>query len=803
MPIRLKILLACLGLTALTLALGGYTRTAQKELGDVAIRIYDDAFLAVSYLRSAQNNLVRSEASFLRGGPDSEEALAAALPDVLEDLEVAKARAMSEAGRRSTAQLAEDVTELARQSLQDRDATLATLNRIEDRFQTAVEIFAGDGFRYRRSVGEIVERSARRTWFAILFSVLVALVITVVLTRSIVPALRRAVAIADAIAEGRLENRIPIRGGGETGQLLRALSTMQNSIAASLARIRALMREQESSHAGKIAAQHAQLDAALNNMTQGLCLFDANRQLVVSNHRFAEMFGPPAPGAAPEAVFPTPELASLLMGRGTAQEVFQCDLPDGRSVAVSRQPVAGGGWVTTYEDVTERRRAEAKLSFMAHHDALTGLPNRVMFREHMEHALGRARRGHGLAVLTLDLDQFKAVNDTLGHSVGDGLLCAVAGRLLGCVRDSDLVVRLGGDEFAVVQEQAVQPQDAAALARRLIEALAPPFLIEEHQVVIGTSIGIVLANGGEDGPDALLKSADLALYRAKAEGRGTFRFFEAEMDALAQARRSLELDLRRALVLNQFELFYQPLVDATHSVITGFEALLRWNHPERGMVSPALFIPLAEEIGVIEQIGGWVLRRACQDAAGWPGTLKVAVNLSPVQFRNRDLAKEVTAVLAATRLPACRLELEITESLLLQDSEGVLAILHEMRALGVRIAMDDFGTGYSSLSYLRRFPFDKIKIDQSFIRGLAENEDCGAIVRAVIGLGRSLGMAVNAEGVETAEQLEALRVEGCSEVQGYFFSKPRPAGEIAGLLQGGFGPGSADSSTGAVLAEAS
>jgi diguanylate cyclase (GGDEF)-like protein/PAS domain S-box-containing protein len=440
--------------------------------------------------------------------------------------------------------------------------------------------------------------------------------------------------------------------------------------------------------------------------------------------------------------------------------------------------------VIAVRDVTERRASEARIHRLAYHDALTELPNRVLFREHLQRALGRVQRGNNLAVLSLDLDRFKVVNDTLGHQVGDGLLRAAAQRLLGCVRKADLVARLGGDEFAIVQEEAAQPTEATALCRRLVQALSLPFEIDGHQVVVGVSIGVMLATAeGCLDADTLLKSADLALYRAKNDGRGTWRFFEAEMDAQMQARRMLELDLRQALAKGQLAVHYQPLVSTGGGRVSGLEALLRWSHPERGMVSPALFIPLAEEIGLIGTIGAWVLRRACADAAGWPGEPRIAINLSPAQFRDNKLAGQVAAALADAGLPASRLELEVTESLLLGDDAEILGMLHELRRLGVRIAMDDFGTGYSSLSYLRRFPFDKIKIDQSFVRGLAKQEDCTAIIRAVVGLGRSLGMAVNAEGVETAGQLALLRAEGCAEVQGYLFSEAQPAYEIAHLLQ--------------------
>ncbi len=438
-------------------------------------------------------------------------------------------------------------------------------------------------------------------------------------------------------------------------------------------------------------------------------------------------------------------------------------------------------------DVTERKHAEARIAYMAHHDALTDLPNRVLFHERLNELLGRVRRhGENLAVHCLDLDHFKGVNDTLGHPIGDELLKAVAQRLGKCLRDSDMVARLGGDEFAVVQFPLAGPHDASTLATTLIEVVSKPYEVHGHEFVVGASIGIALAPADDgDEADVLLRNADMALYRAKAEGRGTAHFFEPEMDRRIQARRMLELDLRKAFANGEFELFYQPLVNLDTNAISGFEALLRWRHAERGMIAPAEFIPLAEEIGLIVSLGEWVLRKACTEAMHWPNELKVAVNLSPAQFRSRGVVKAVLTALAYSRLPSDRLELEITESVLLGETEANLATLHQLREIGVRISTDDFGTGYSSLSYLRCFPFDKIKIDRSFVSELAERPDCVAIIRAVAGLGMSLGIATTAEGIETREQLERVRAEGCTEVQGYLFSPPRPASEIGKLIAAG------------------
>jgi diguanylate cyclase (GGDEF)-like protein/PAS domain S-box-containing protein len=435
------------------------------------------------------------------------------------------------------------------------------------------------------------------------------------------------------------------------------------------------------------------------------------------------------------------------------------------------------------EDIAERKRAEAQIARLAHYDPLTELPNRVLFQKSLTDALARrARKGDQLAVHFIDLDRFKTVNDTLGHPLGDALLREAAERLRGCVREGDTVARLGGDEFAVVQTGLKDMDGATRLAGRIVEAMAAPFDLQGHQVVIGASVGVAAAPSDGEDADELLKKADMALYRAKADGRGAFHFFERAMDEQLQARRALELDLRRALTAGEFELFYQPLYNLGDERVTGCEALLRWRHPDRGMVSPADFIPLAEEIGLIVPLGEWVLRTACAEAARWPDYVRLAVNLSPAQFRDRGLVRTVVSALAASGLPAQRLELEITESVLLQDSVANMSMLHDLKALGVRISMDDFGTGYSSLSYLRSFPFDKIKIDQTFVRDILEDSDAMAIIKAVLDLGSSMGIVTTAEGVETLEQLNALRGQGCAEIQGYFISRPAPASEIARLL---------------------
>jgi diguanylate cyclase (GGDEF)-like protein/PAS domain S-box-containing protein len=438
-------------------------------------------------------------------------------------------------------------------------------------------------------------------------------------------------------------------------------------------------------------------------------------------------------------------------------------------------------------DITERKRAEERIAFLAHHDSLTLLPNRGALRQRMDEQLSKMSRGSGgLATLCIDIDNFKTINDTLGHPVGDLLLNEVANRLRGVLRTEDFVARLGGDEFAIVVSDVGQPSEVSVLAERLIAEIQEPCDIDGHHAAVGASIGIAFAPGDGDDPDEILKNADLALYRAKADGKGTFRFFEAEMDARVQARRKMEIELRSTLQAGELEVHYQPLVNLATGEVSGYEALLRWPHPERGQIPPAEFIPVAEETGMIGHVGAYVLGRACSDAAQWPIPLKVAVNLSPLQFKSGNLLLIVKDALERSGLPALRLELEITEALLLERSSLVLATLHALRALGVHISMDDFGTGYSSLSYLRSFPFDKIKIDRSFVHGLSASNDSRAIVRAILGIGASLGITITAEGVEKEDDLLYLKAEGCNEGQGFLFSTAKPQDEILrGMLKKG------------------
>ncbi|MBS0532232.1 MAG: EAL domain-containing protein [Proteobacteria bacterium] len=694
--------------------------------------------------------------------------------------------------------------------------------------------------------------------------------------------------------------------------------------------VRQLARQHRASQE-QLELEKTRLDTAINNMSQGLLLFDSSERLIVCNRRYIEMYGlsPDVikPGCTFREAIEHRQATGSFGGdldqycrdtlRDTAREhVVVIKTTDGRSVQITNRPVEGGGWVATHEDITERenlererdrdraflnriidhiptqitvkdvhnrryvlansvaegqfgatrdviiggtaydhfdrdmadkitqadddavqsrdgqflddlqwdiggagprfitsqriiirdrndepqylvnivdditerKQANDRILHLAHYDALTDLPNRALFHELLEQEIKRIGRGEQFAVLYIDIDEFKSINDSVGHAVGDELLKNVARRLRKCIRETDFVARLGGDEFAIVQTAIRSPDDVTDLVKRIHDEIRTPYECLGHQLSTDASIGIALAPQDGTDLDQLLKNADLAMYGAKADGRRTYRFFEREMDAQAKTRRQMEMDLRRIITGGEFceggfEIHYQPLVSLRDDKVTGCEALLRWRHPERGMISPAEFIPVAEETGLIGELGAWVLATACAEAATWPDQIKIAVNVSPVQFRSHGLPLKVASVLAASGLAANRLELEITEAVLIRDDEIALAILHQLRAIGVRIALDDFGTGYSSLSYLQRFPFDKIKIDRCFVNDIVEPDGSSSIVQAVVNIAVARNMTTTAEGVETSSQREALRALGCSEMQGYLFSAAKPAEAIQQLLR--------------------
>jgi diguanylate cyclase (GGDEF)-like protein len=550
----------------------------------------------------------------------------------------------------------------------------------------------------------------------------------------------------------------------------------------------------------RLATERRNLSVAMNNIPQGLVLYDASARIIICNQPYIEMFG-----LSPDVVKPGCTMYRLIehrketgsfdgdveafcnaiihtvsLGKATRQLT---EAPGGRAIEIVNRPLKAGGWVATIEDITERTRADEKIAHLAHYDGLTDLPNRVLFRERLEQALKAVRPGEQVAVLYIDIDEFKGVNDALGHAIGDELLKGVAERLRGCLTGTDVAARLGGDEFAVIQTAIKKQSETTQLVEEIYAAIRQPLDCAGHLITTDASIGIALAPGNGLDLDQLLKNADLALYGAKGDGRRTYRFFETGMDARAKARRGLELELRQAISNGGLEAYYQPVLNLEDGTISCCEALLRWRHPERGMISPAEFIPVAEETGLINEIGHWVLNAACAEAANWPLDVRVAVNVSPVQFRSQTLALNVAAALAASGLAASRLELEITEAVLIRDDELALQVLHQLRKLGVRIALDDFGTGYSSLSYLQRFPFDKIKIDRSFIKDLAGAGASSSIVRAVVNIAAASDMSTTAEGVETEQQRNLLHILGCTEMQGFLFSPAISAGEIRRLLR--------------------
>jgi diguanylate cyclase (GGDEF)-like protein/PAS domain S-box-containing protein len=553
--------------------------------------------------------------------------------------------------------------------------------------------------------------------------------------------------------------------------------------------------------ANEIARINMQFDAALSNLTQGLCMFDGEKRLVVWNDRYTELYQLPPDllkiGTPHEAIIADRISRGILKGetnksaakkkiaslnqlpRDTASSRVD-EFSDGRFILVSRQPMANGGWLATHEDITERRRAEAEIIHLARHDALTGLANRVEFNAKLEAASKRLKRNGGtVTVMMVDLDKFKVVNDTLGHPAGDQLLIEVGKRLRSTVRETDVVARLGGDEFAVIQEDAPDQHEAAiALALRIINAVSQPFDLSGHRASLGTSIGIVLAPEHEIDPEGLLKRADLALYDAKANGRNDFRFFRNELLEVADTQRTAENELRDAIEQNEFELYYQPVVDAKTRALCGVEALVRWRHPTKGLIAPDRFIPLAESTGLIVPLGEWILRRACTDAASWPAHIKLAINISAIQFKKGNLFQVILRTLVETGLAPDRLELEITETSLLENQEAHLTTIRQIKNLGISMALDDFGTGYSSVNYLANFPFDKIKIDKSFTQGVLNRRDCKAVVASTLALAQGLGTVTTAEGVETEEQLEYLRAAGVDLVQGYLFGRPAPIAQL-------------------------
>jgi diguanylate cyclase (GGDEF)-like protein len=616
---------------------------------------------------------------------------------------------------------------------------------------------------------------------------------SLLITTQIVRRLKRMTATMDRLAAN--DTNVHVSGAGyrdELGEMARAMGVFKSNAIALQA------------YQSELEALNLRFEFALENMSRGLSMFDANERLIVCNQHYRDMYGLSDQTVQPGITFADILDERVAVGTGRVGEViggphlpWPMDEPDylsgevvtlvhaltdGRTIQVVFQPLKDGGWVALHEDITEERRQDARIERLAHVDAVTGIANRYAFHRALDVALRDGPALTSVAIHLIDLDRFKAVNDTFGHPVGDQLLQQVADRLVQAVRREDCVARLGGDEFAIIQHNFRHAHEADALAERLIKVVSAPYELAGGQVEIGASIGVVIGGSHGTTADDLLRNADIALYRSKTDGRGRHVMFHADIEQELKARRKLEADLLLAISNDAFQLHYQPIIDLHSGDVVVCEALLRWNHADLGPISPAVFIPLAESSGAISQLGAWVLERACQDAVLWPSHIKVAVNLSAMQFQSGQLFETIGAILAHSGLPANRLELEITESVLLRDDATTLDLLHRLRALGLSIALDDFGTGYASLSYLRSFPFDKIKIDQSFIRDLPSQSECVAIVRAVTDLATTLGMKTVAEGVETQDHLARVQAAGCDQAQGYLLSRPVPSAGLATAL---------------------
>jgi diguanylate cyclase (GGDEF)-like protein len=590
---------------------------------------------------------------------------------------------------------------------------------------------------------------------------------------------------------------VKAEAGGEPSPSLGDMAT----VLASVANIATKPSEKD-----QLARVNRWFEVALNNMARGLSMFDAQQRLIVCNNLYREIYDLPE-----ELTRPGTPLADIVRyhvmretGRDSPEDhesqrkwiaehaaelargktfTHTQHLRGGRTILVTNQPLSDGSWVDLQEDITERRQAEEKISWLARHDALTEIPNRFHFHEQLDGCLKRLSPEDGFALHWIDLDRFKDVNDDLGHPAGDAVLKSVGARLLGMMRQPDFVGRVGGDEFAIVQSGVTRPDQATAFAKRLLQVLSEPYQVLGKRVSIGASVGIAMAPKDGFGADELLKNADMALYHAKSVGRSTYSLFDPCYGYEKQTRRRLEADLHTALQKQQLELHYQPIRDVKTRDVTWCEALMRWCHPEFGLVAPRDFIPLAEETGLIVAMGEWALQEACKEAAKWPEKVGVTVNLSAAQFGGCDLYKTVKTALDLAGLAPHRLELEVTESVLLRDDEHTLTTLHKLREKGVRIALDDFGTAFASLSYLRSFPFNTLKIDRSFVRELPQRTDCAAIIEAVANLARKLGMRSVAEGIETDDQLAVVSLSGCDDVQGYYFNRPVPAKEIGQILR--------------------
>ncbi len=803
MSIRYKFFLAfsALVVIACSVAFSGFRGIAGS--GDLAVRLYDGPLMGINHARSAHaalNEARRLIPPGLADGVPAETVIAfrALLNEIAGDLKIVRERIDNDD---VTAALAgaedrfRDWSETELQLLRPPSDGLAMVpasfalmqkgNDAAKALDDLVETVAAYGFEYRMAA-ETAVADARTTMLTLAIgTTLVGIMLAISFSYSMSKPIFEAMQVAERVAAGNFTDQIASQRPDELGRLLRSLDAMQSHL---------------KTRADEDHAMMMKLDAALNNMKLGLCMFGSDNRLMLWNDLYLKMYR-----ISPERIFVGCTHEEMLKAREVAGTVyrdlgqygaklqtavetrspdsFTAELVDGRIVNVAYQPIENGGWVSTHEDITERTHNEARIAHLAFHDPLTELPNRAAFGNYLAKTFQSASAGNEtLALLCIDLDRFKEINDMYGHSVGDRFLKEIGRRLtLAC--DGAFLARLGGDEFTIVLSGGTQPAAANELCQRLSSVVDAPVRIDDYDVDGSFTVGVsIFPQHGSD-IDTLVANAEAALYRAKTEQRGTIRFFEPAMDRHTREKRALQQEIAVATERNELELYFQPQAVAGGEVF-GFEVLVRWRHPVRGMVSPGIFIPLAEETGLIGQIDEWVLREACREAASWANPLSIAVNLSPVDFRRGDIPNMILSVLLETGLNPQRLEIEITEGVLIDDFERAIAILRKIKNLGVRVAMDDFGTGYSSLSYLQAFPFDKIKIDQTFIAKIGANNQATAIIHAIVGLGRALALPVIAEGVETEEQLAFLVTEGCNEVQGYFIGRPQPIAHYRHLLTG-------------------
>jgi diguanylate cyclase (GGDEF)-like protein len=793
MSIRYKFLLAFSLLVAMacSLALFGFRGVAAS--GDLVVRLYDGPLMGINHARSAHAALNEARLLMHSGldNGDRGETIAkfvTLLANINEDLKIVRERVIDGDVVAALERAEHRIGEWADAALKPLNPPPEGLTMVPTTFSIArkskdaasalddlVETVAAYGFGYRMEA-EAKVAAARTTMLTFAAgTVLIGLMFASSFAFSMIRPILKAVRIAESVAAGAFDNQIENGRRDEFGRLLGSLAVMQTSL---------------KTRARENLAVTAKLNAALDNMTQGLCMFGADDRLLLWNQRFLEMYR-----IAAERIFAGCKLEHILEAQllaGTAcrdprnfvtrsqsaaidgsPDNFIAEILDGRTISISNQPIDNGGWVSTHEDITERKKNEAHIAYLALNDPLTELPNRAAFNEHVAKLFRRASAKHDVfSILCIDLDRFKDVNNEYGHVVGDQFLCEVARRLELVCNDAFLA-RLGGDEFAIVSPGAEQPTSIQNICAKLSALLEAPICVNGSNIRGSLTVGV--SSYPEDGSDAdtLIACAEAALYRAQAEEYGTIRFFDASIDKQTRERRLLQQDLALALENDELRVYYQPQASSDGNLV-GFEALVRWKHPVRGMVSPGQFIPLAEEAGLVRSIDEWVLREACREAATWSIPLSIAVNLSPVNFKSGDVSATVLGVLVETGLHPGRLEIEITEGVLIDDFDRAVSLLRKIKNLGVRVAMDDFGTGYSSLSYLQSFPFDKIKIDQTFIASLGRNIQSAPIIQAILSLGRSLKLPILAEGVETAEQLAFLADAGCDEIQGYLIGRPQP-----------------------------